>query len=174
VAHCPHSNLKLASGIAPITRMLDQGINLGIGTDGSASNNRLDMLLEMRTASLLAKGASADATALGAHATLQAATLSAARAIGWQDRLGSIVAGKSADLVAIDLSDDDQQPVYDPVAQLLYCAGREQVTDVWIGGRAVVAKRQLACKRAQDAVSGISARRVVWHNRLSLLVPDGV
>jgi 5-methylthioadenosine/S-adenosylhomocysteine deaminase len=174
VAHCPHSNLKLASGIAPVARMLDQGVNLGIGTDGSASNNRLDMLLEMRTASLLAKGSSADATALGAHATLRAATLSAARAIGWQDRIGSIVAGKSADLVAIDLSDDDQQPVYDPVAQLLYSAGREQVTDVWIGGRAVVTKRQLACTRALEALSDISARRVVWHNRLSLLVPDGV
>jgi 5-methylthioadenosine/S-adenosylhomocysteine deaminase len=154
--------------------MLDQGINLGIGTDGSASNNRLDMLLEMRTASLLAKGSSADATAFGAHATLRAATLSAARALGWQDRIGSIVAGKSADLVAIDLSGEDQQPVYDPVAQLLYCAGRAQVTDVWIDGRPVVTKRQLTCTRALEALSGMSARRVVWHNRLSLLVPDGV
>lgn len=174
VAHCPHSNLKLGSGIAPVARMLDQGINLGIGTDGSASNNRLDMLLEMRTASLLAKGSSADATAFGAHATLRAATLSAARALGWQDRIGSIVAGKSADLVAIDLSGEDQQPVYDPVAQLLYCAGRAQVTDVWIDGRPVVTKRQLTCTRALEALSGMSARRVVWHNRLSLLVPDGV
>lgn len=172
VAHCPHSNLKLASGIAPTTRLLAAGVNVGIGTDGSASNNRLDMLSETRTASLLAKGSSGDATALGAHRALHAATLAGARALGLHDRIGSIVAGKSADLVAIDLSDPDLQPVRDPVAQLMFSAGREQVSDVWIAGEPVVVRRQMAARRALDTLADVLGRYVVWHNRLGKIVPE--
>lgn len=172
VAHCPHSNLKLGSGIAPVARMLEAGINLGLGTDGAASNNRLDLLLEARTASLLAKGSSGDAAAFGAHRALQAITIDGARALGLQDRIGSITAGKFADLVAVDLSDPDMQPLHDPVAQLIFSAGREQVADVWIAGTPVVVKRQMVVQRALDTVSDVRAREVVWHNRLGKIVPE--
>lgn len=172
VAHCPHSNLKLGSGIAPVARMLEAGVVVGLGTDGSASNNRLDLLLEARTASLLAKGSSGDAAAFGAHRALRAATLDGARALGLQDTIGSIVPGKWADLVAIDLSEPDLQPVHDPVAQLIFAGGREQVTDVWIAGEPVVARRQMLAGRAMDTVSDVLARYVVWHNRLGKIVPE--
>lgn len=172
VAHCPHSNLKLGSGIAPVARMLEAGVVVGLGTDGSASNNRLDLLLEARTASLLAKGSSGDAAAFGAHRALRAATLDGARALGLQDAIGSIVPGKWADLVAIDLSEPDLQPVHDPVAQLIFAGGREQVTDVWIAGEPVVARRQMVDGRATDTVSDVLARYVVWHNRLGKIVPE--
>ncbi len=172
VAHCPHSNLKLGSGIAPVARMLDAGVVVGLGTDGSASNNRLDLLLEARTASLLAKGSSGDAAAFGAHRALRAATLEGARALGLDASIGSIAPGKWADLVAVDLSDPDLQPVHDPVAQLIFSAGREQVTDVWVGGEPVVVRRQMAAGRASDTVSDVLARYVVWHNRLGKIVSE--
>ena len=172
VAHCPHSNLKLGSGIAPVARLLEAGVNVGIGTDGSASNNRLDLLLESRTASLLAKGTSGDAAAFGAHDALRAATLGGARALGLDEEIGSIVPGKWADLVAIDLSDVDLQPVHDPVSQLLFSAGREHVTDVWIAGRPVVARRQMIDERALCTVSDVLGRYAVWHNRLGKIVPE--
>jgi 5-methylthioadenosine/S-adenosylhomocysteine deaminase len=172
VAHCPHSNLKLGSGIAPVARMLQAGLAIGLGTDGSASNNRLDLLLEMRTASLLAKGASGDAAAFGAHRALRAATLDGAAALGIGHEIGSITSGKWADLVAIDLSDADLQPVHDPVAQLVFAAGREQVSDVWIAGKPVVAGRQMVDERALSTVSEVLARKVVWHNRLGKIVPE--
>jgi len=172
VAHCPHSNLKLGSGIAPVARMLAAGVNVGIGTDGAASNNRLDLLSEMRTASLLAKGSSGDAAAFGAHRALRASTLDGARALGLHERIGSIEAGKCADLVAVDLGDPDLQPLHDPVSQLVFCAGREHVSDVWIDGRAVVSKRQMVSERALETLSGVLARKTVWHNRLGKIVPE--
>jgi 5-methylthioadenosine/S-adenosylhomocysteine deaminase len=172
VAHCPHSNLKLGSGIAPVARMLEAGVNVGIGTDGAASNNRLDILLETRTAALLAKGSSGDAGAFDAHRALKAATLDGARALGMHDRIGSIEPGKYADLVTIDLSDADFGPVHDPVSQLLFSAGREQVADVWLAGSLVVSKRQMLVQRALDAVSEALAQQVVWHNRLGKIVPE--
>lgn len=174
VVHCPHSNLKLASGIAPVARLLELGVPVAMGTDGAASNNRLDLLQETRTAALLAKGVSGNAAAFNAHQALRAATLDAARALGWQDRIGSIEAGKQADLVAIDLSEDDPPAIHDPVAHLIYSAGREQVTDVWIDGRPVVVKRQIAQTRARDAIANVCARKVVWHNRLGQFVPGSV
>ena len=172
VAHCPHSNLKLGSGVAPVARMLEAGVRVGLGTDGSASNNRLDLLLEARTASLLAKGSSGDAAAFGAHAALRAATLDGARALGLHDSIGSLRTGKWADLVAVDLSDPDLQPVHDPVAQLIFAGGREQVTDVWIAGQPVVVRRQMVVGQASDTVADVLARSVVWHNRLGKIVPE--
>lgn len=172
VAHCPHSNLKLASGIAPIARLATAGVIVGLGTDGAASNNRLDLLSEARTASLLAKGSSGDASAFGAHAALRAATLDGARALGLAGHIGSIVPGKQADLVAIDLSGPAMQPIHDPVATLIFSGGRDQVTDVWIAGELVVGRRQIAGKRALDALSDVLGREVVWHNRLRKIVPD--
>jgi len=134
VAHCPESNLKLASGICPLTTLLDKGINVCLGTDGAASNNDLDMFGEMRTAAMLAKGSSGDASACNARQTIEMATINGARALGMADRIGSIEVGKCADLIAVDLAALNTQPVYDPVAQIVYAAASQQVSDVWIDG----------------------------------------
>jgi 5-methylthioadenosine/S-adenosylhomocysteine deaminase len=135
VAHCPSSNLKLASGFAPVAKMAAAGINIAIGTDGAASNNRLDMFAETRLAALLAKAVARDAEALPAHAALHAATLGGAKALGLETRIGSIVAGKSADLAAVRLAGPELSPCYDALSQLVYAAGREHVSDVWVAGR---------------------------------------
>ncbi len=130
VAHCPSSNLKLGSGIAPVSTLIQAGVNIGLGTDSAASNNRLDLFAEMRLAALLAKGISGDATALPAAAALKAATLDAARALNLDSQIGSIAPGKCADLVAVDLHALTSQPLFDPVSHLVYVAGRENVTHV--------------------------------------------
>ncbi len=135
VIHCPESNMKLASGATPVQRLLDQQINVALGTDGAASNNDLDMLGEMRTAALLAKLTAGEPTALDAHAALHMATLAGAQALGLSDETGSLEVGKAADLTAIDLSGLAQQPVYQPVSQLLYTCNAAQVSDVWVAGK---------------------------------------
>lgn len=134
VIHCPQSNLKLASGMCRVSDLLGAGVNVAIGTDGASSNNDLDMLSEMQTSSLLAKGIAGDPSAMNAAQSLWAATMGGARALGMEDRIGSIEPGKLADLVAIDLSVARSQPVYHPLSQVVYgCAG-DQVSHVWIGG----------------------------------------
>ncbi|XZG71317.1 TRZ/ATZ family hydrolase [Chitinibacteraceae bacterium HSL-7] len=138
IAHCPASNLKLASGIARITDMHAAGVSIGVATDGAASNNKLDLFAEMRLAALLAKGASGNPEAISAYDALTMATLNGARALGWDDRIGSITAGKDADLVAVDLSAIATQPCYDPVSHLVYACDRTQVSDVWIAGQRVL------------------------------------
>lgn len=143
MAHNPISNMKLGSGIAPVARLLEAGIAVGLGTDGAASNNRLDILQEMRMAALLAKVHAEDPTPLPAHTVLRMATYEAARALGQTHRIGSIEAGKFADLAAIKLDNADSLPVFDPLSHLVYVAGREHVTDTWVGGRHVVNQRQL-------------------------------
>ena len=134
IAHCPSSNLKLASGIAPIAQYAKHGVNIGLGTDGAASNNRLDMFAEMRLAALLAKGQSGDATAISAHQVLEMATINGAKALGLEAIVGSIEIGKLADLCAVKMSDIIMQPCFDPVSHLVYVAGREFVTHVWVNG----------------------------------------
>lgn len=135
VVHCPESNLKLGSGFCPTHRLLEAGVNLALGTDGAASNNDLDMLGEMRTAALLAKGLASDPTVLDAHAALRMATLGGAQALCLGDEIGSLEVGKAADMAAVDLSGLASQPVYNPVSQLLYTCSASQVSDVWVGGR---------------------------------------
>jgi len=135
IAHCPSSNLKLGSGIAPVSLMLKNNVNVGIGTDGAASNNRLDMFAEMRLAALLAKGMSEDPTAVTAHQALEMATFNAAKALGLDDQIGSIEIGKKADVVAVRLSDINISPCYDPVSHLVYTCGREHVTHTWVAGK---------------------------------------
>jgi len=135
VIHCPESNLKLASGFCPVERLWQAGVNVAIGTDGAASNNDLDLLGETRTAALLAKAVAGSASALDAHRALRMATLNGARALGLDDCIGSLQLGKAADLVAFDLSRLAQQPVYDPVSQLIYASGRDCVTHVWVAGK---------------------------------------
>jgi 5-methylthioadenosine/S-adenosylhomocysteine deaminase len=143
VAHCPASNAKLASGIAPVTRLLAQGIEVGLGTDGAASNNRLDLFAEMRLASLLAKLATDDAAALPAAQVVHMATLGGARALGWDDEIGSLAPGKQADVVAVDLDRLELAPVYDPLSHLVHVASRSDVTHVWIGGEPRVRNGEL-------------------------------
>lgn len=162
LAHCPASNLKLGSGIAPIGRALAAGVHVALGTDGAASNNRVDMLSELRLAALLAKGATGDASVLPAPVVLESATLGGARALGLADRIGSIEVGKEADLVAFDLSPPETQPLYDVISHLVYCAGREQVSDVWVAGLRVVEERQVLLASAHgDLLPNVGA----WQNR---------
>lgn len=138
VAHCPASNLKLASGFAPIADLAGRGVTVGIGTDGAAANNRLDLWSEMRVAALVGKAVAGRADALPAHTVLAMATRNAARALGIDHTVGSIVPGKAADLVAVDLGAPELQPCFDPASHLVYTAGREHVTHVWVAGRRVV------------------------------------
>jgi len=134
VVHCPESNLKLASGHCPINELIEAGANVCLGTDSAASNNDLDMLGEMRTASLIAKTNSNDASALPAWQALELATINGAKALNIADEIGSLEVGKSADMVAINLNHIATQPVYDPIAQIVYSASRQQVSDVWVQG----------------------------------------
>ena len=134
IAHCPSSNLKLASGIAPITQAIKANVNVGLGTDGAASNNRQDMFTEIRLAALLAKACSDDATAVPAHQALEMATINGAKALGLDDKIGSIEKGKLADLMAVSFSNLDMQPCFDPISHLVYVAGREHVTHTWVAG----------------------------------------
>ena len=144
IAHNPTSNMKLASGIAPISRYLAAGINVGIGTDGSASNNKLDMLAETRMAALLAKVGTLDPTVVPAATALRMATLNGAQALGMADKIGSLEVGKCADMIAINLNAVETAPAFDPISHVVYAAGREQVEHVWVNGRHVLKQRQLA------------------------------
>lgn len=143
VAHCPESNLKLASGFCPVAKLTAAGVNVAIGTDGAASNNDLDMLGETQTAALLAKGVSGDAGAVPAHQALHMATLGGAQALGLAEKTGSLEVGKAADMFAIDLGQIETQPCYDPIAQIVYSASRNQVTDTWVAGERVYRNGEL-------------------------------
>jgi len=174
VAHCPASNLKLASGIAPVAAMLRQGVGVALGTDGAASNNRLDLFEEMRLAALLAKAAAGDATALPAWQALECATIVAARALGLADRIGSIEPGKQADLIAVDLSRLETQPCYDPVSQLVYCVGREHVEHAWVDGRQVLAERRLVHDGAPVETGFLDRSGAHWHAQVRRLLAGRV
>ncbi|QDQ25190.1 TRZ/ATZ family hydrolase [Chitinimonas arctica] len=162
IAHNPASNLKLASGFARVTAMQQAGINVGIGTDGAASNNRLDLLGDLRLAALLAKAESANPTALNAAAALETATLAGARALGQANRIGSLVVGKQADVIAIDLSALETQPLFDPISQIVYAAGREQVSHVWVAGRCLLRQGELTTLD-QDQ---LKAKARWWQSRI--------
>jgi 5-methylthioadenosine/S-adenosylhomocysteine deaminase len=166
VAHCPASNLKLASGIAPVAALLRHGIGVAFGTDGAASNNRLDLFEEMRLAALLAKGSALDASVLPAWQALECATIVPAGALGLRDRIGSIEIGKQADLIAIDLSNLETQPCFDVASQLVYCAGREHVSSVWVGGRQVVAERRLVHGASEVDEGSIAVASAFWQARI--------
>ena len=163
VAHCPSSNLKLASGIAPVSAMLAAGINVGLGTDGAASNNRLDVLTEIRLAALLAKAASDDAETLPAHVALRMATLNAASALGLEQKIGSVETGKCADLCAVNLASLELSPCYDPASHLVYAAGREHVSHVWVGGRLLVEEGRLL----QVDEKAVARKAIEWQSRIA-------
>lgn len=163
VIHCPESNLKLASGFCPVERLWQAGVNVAIGTDGAASNNDLDLLGETRTAALLAKAVAGSATALDAHRALRMATLNGARALGLDQQIGSLELGKLADMVAFNLSGLAQQPVYDPVSQLIYAGGRACVEHVWVGGKVLLDTGRLTRLDEQRIIANARA----WGAKIS-------
>ena len=162
IVHCPESNLKLASGFCPVQKCLDAGINVALGTDGAASNNDLDMLGEMRSAALLAKGVAQDASAVSAATALRMATLNGAKALGIDELTGSLKVGKAADICAIDLSELETQPLYNAISQIVYSASRHQVSDVWVAGKRCLKNRQLTTLNRQDLKSKIAQ----WQQKL--------
>ena len=163
VLHSPESNLKLASGLCPVQKLLDAGINVALGTDGAASNNDLDMIGEMRTAAFIGKIAADDAAAVNADTVLRMATMGGAEALGIADTTGSIEPGKMADLCAIDLDALETRPIFDPIAALVYNVSREQVSDTWVAGQRLLADRRLTTLDEAD----IAARAAEWQQRLS-------
>jgi len=162
-AHCPSSNLKLASGMAPVARFVERGLNTGLGTDGAASNNRLDLFEEMRIAALLAKATSGRANSVPAEAALHMATLGAARALGLDRDIGSIAPGKLADLCAVNLDATGLSPVYHPLSHLVYAAGREDVSHVWIAGNLVVDQGRLTGLDSGE----LRAKARAWQTRIA-------
>ena len=162
LAHCPTSNMKLGSGIAPIAELHARSLNIGLGTDGAASNNRLDLFREMRHAALLAKAANEDAAILPAATVLRMATQGGANALGLGHEIGSLVPGKAADLCAVRLDAWELQPCFDPISHLVYVAGREQVSHVWVAGR---------LRLSQGQPIGVDARHLLeiaqmWHTKI--------
>ena len=162
VAHCPSSNLKLASGFAPVAQLLAAGVNVAFGTDGAASNNRLDLMQEMRLAALLAKAVARDAEAVPAHLALRCATLGGAAALGLDSRIGSIVPEKLADLVAVRIEGPELQPCYDPVSHIVYAAGREHVSHVWVAGKLLLQNNELL----NPVFSNLDTHTKLWQNTL--------
>jgi len=163
IAHCPTSNLKLASGIAPLARYRAAGINMGLGTDGAASNNVLDVLGEIRLAALLAKTSANDAAAVTANEALQLGTLGGAKVLGLDQTIGSIEISKSADFACFDLERLNSQPVYDVISQLVYATRADQVTDVWIAGRHLLDNGQLV----NIDTTSLMARSNEWRERFA-------
>jgi 5-methylthioadenosine/S-adenosylhomocysteine deaminase len=163
VAHCPSSNMKLGSGIAPVAALLRAGVRVGIGTDGAASNNRLDLWTELRQTALLAKCATGDPSVVPAHVALRMATLDGATALGLADSIGSIESGKCADLIAIDFGRPELMPCFDPASHLVYAVGREHVSHVWVQGEPVVEAGGLTRVDPADIV----ARTDYWRQRIA-------
>ncbi len=164
IAHCPSANLKLASGFAPISALLNQGINIGLGSDGAASNNRLDMFEEMRLAALLAKAQSGRAEELPAHQALQMATLNGAKALGLGERIGSLVKGKMADITAVDFSSLELSPCYDPISHIVYSAGRQHVSHVWVDGKILLNEGKFTTLDERELLH----RAAFWRDRIRI------
>jgi 5-methylthioadenosine/S-adenosylhomocysteine deaminase len=164
IAHNPASNMKLASGIARIHEMQQRGITVGLGTDGPASNNKLDLFADMRLAALLAK-VSGNPKALPAFETLHMATLQGAKALGIDHKVGSLIIGKEADMIAVKLSDIETQPYYDVVSQLVYVSSREAVTHVWVNGKMLLQDRELMTLSYSELLDKAS----FWKHKIAVL-----
>lgn len=162
VVHCPRSNMKLASGACPVAKLIDANVNVALGTDGAASNNRLDMWSELQFAALMGKQIAGDATAVSASDALQMATINGARALGLGDVTGSVTIGKAADVICVDLNGPELQPVLDPISQLVYSASREHVSDVWIAGEHLVDTSGLMRMPLDDLRAAIET----WRQRI--------
>lgn len=164
VIHCPESNLKLASGFCPVAKLDAAGVNVALGTDGTASNNDLNLLGEMRSAALLAKGLSGDAAVLPAHRVLRMATLNGAKALGLDQQIGSLEPGKWADLTMVNLGTIEAEPVYHPISQLVYATDRQQVTDVWVAGRPLLHNRELTTLDVEEIIH----RARSWRDKINV------
>ena len=162
VLHCIESNMKLASGLAPVQALIDRGVNVCMGTDGSASNNDVDMFGEMSSVAKVHKGFHLDPTIVSAETTVKMATINGARALGLSERIGSLEAGKEADMVALDLGQLNTQPLYNPISQIVYAAGREQVSDVWVAGQQLLKERRLTTLDDHE----IMHRARLWQERI--------
>jgi 5-methylthioadenosine/S-adenosylhomocysteine deaminase len=138
IAHCPESNMKLASGIAPVPGMIEKGISVGLGTDGCASNNNLDLFAEMDSAAKLHKVFKKDPTVMDAKTVIKMATIDGAKAIGLGDSIGSLEVGKQADLIIADINKPHLTPMYHPESHLVYAVCGSDVSDVFVAGRALV------------------------------------
>jgi 5-methylthioadenosine/S-adenosylhomocysteine deaminase len=163
VVHCPQSNMKLASGTCPVSKLMSMGVNVALGTDSAASNNDLNLFSEMKTAALLAKLQSGDATALPAADALAMATINGARALGMENSIGSLEVGKQADLIAVDLGGPESQPLYNPLSQLVYACNGSQVSHSWIAGEMVMEQRQLT----HIDLPALAARTRAWQQRIA-------
>jgi 5-methylthioadenosine/S-adenosylhomocysteine deaminase len=162
IVHCPQSNMKLASGTYPIETLQALGLNVGLGTDGAASNNDLNMLGEMRTAAFLAKLETGNPQSLPAEKALQLATINGARVLGIDNIAGSLHPGKSADFAAINLDEVETLPLYHPISQIVYAASRQQVTDVWVKGKRLLNKRKLTTLDEQE----LKKKATYWSEKI--------
>lgn len=164
LVHCPRSNLKLNAGFAPVAELTKAGVNVALGTDGAASNNRLDLWAEMEMATLVGKWVGNDATRPNAAQALTMATACGARALGLEADIGSLTPGKWADIIAVDLRGPNTQPLHDVVSQVVYAAGRDQVSDVWVAGRQLVADREPTTIDAETTIE----KAKHWAQRMQL------
>ncbi len=163
VVHCPHSNMKLASGACPVNKLADAGVNVALGTDSAASNNNLNLFEEMHSAALLAKLVSEDAAILPAGNVLAMATLNGARALGLDHMIGSLESGKCADLIAVDLSGPETQPLYHPLSQLVYACNGSQVSHSWVDGRPLMRDREIVTLNEKAVLD----RAADWQQRIA-------
>jgi len=164
IVHCPTSNLKLACGVCPVTKLLAAGANVALGTDGCCSNNTLDMFQEMKMAALVGKGGASpmDAAAVKAATAIRLATINGARALGLGKVTGSLEVGKAADMIAVRLDSIECSPLYSVPSHLVYTAGREHVTDVWVAGRCLMRHRVLLT--VDEA--GVKAKSREWQAKI--------
>jgi len=165
VSHNAESNMKLASGIAPVPRLIEAGVCVGLGTDGAASNNNLDLFLEMDTVAKLHKVQCLDPTVLDAATVLRMATIDGARALGLGERIGSLEPGKQADVIVLDTRQPHLVPMYHPVSQLVYAARGSDVTAVVIDGRIVMENGRILTFDVEQAMDDV--------NRIALQISAG-
>lgn len=163
VLHCPQSNLKLASGHCPVSGLQAAGVNVSIGTDGAASNNNLDLLSEVHTAALLAKGLSGDSRVVDAFSALEMITINGAKALGLEREIGSLEVGKQADVAALDLNAPETQPVHNVISQVIYSASSRQFTDVWVAGHRLMKDGTLTTLDLENILESAE----VWRIRMS-------
>lgn len=158
VSHNPVSNMKIALGVAPIISMLHAGVTVGVGTDGAASNNNLDLLKDIKFASYLQKLYADDPTVLPAKELLKMATINGARALGLEDEIGSLEKGKLADIILLDLTRPHLRPLHDPYATVAYSAIGSDVDTVIVDGRLIMEERSIKTFDAPDVAENASAR----------------
>jgi len=158
VAHNPGSNMKLASGVAPLGKLISAGVTVGLGTDGSSSNNNLDMFEEMRLSSLLHKVSNLDATAIPAYTSLKMATIGGAKCLGIDHNIGSIEAGKKADIAIVNFKQPHLMPVTDVISHLVYSASGADVTTVVIDGKVVMENKKIMTVDEDEVIEEVSVR----------------